>query len=260
MTASPETSSVDTHTSKPPHILLMNNFFAPDGGAELSTLANYHLLKEKNMNVSIFATDRKPYFLSDEELKPFTPYFPRYIDYDKTSGLVGKLQQVQRIFYNHECEKKLNQFLEKNRPDLVHCNNIHYHLTPSILKACQDHQIPVIMTVRDARLMCPSGTLMIGAEKYCEQELCVTGSALNCLTHKCYEKSFSKSAVVTAEFMARDFHHLYDSITKFVFPSEAMLELAARSGIPRNKLVKINNFAEDKIVNLVPSFQGGNYF
>lgn len=238
-------------------ILIANNFFGPVGGAELSTYTNYQLLKSKGLDVFFFATDRQPYFEPDY---PWTSFFPKFVDYDELSGLPDKVKHVPRLFYNTEAEEKLDAFIQEVRPDVIHCGNIYYHLTPSILKAAKRHHVPVVLTLRDARLLCPTGTMMIGTEKYCEQELCMTGSPIHCLTNRCYDKNVLQSALVAAEFQFRRAHQLFDSVTKFVAPSQAMYALAQRGNIPETKLKLLYNFIDDSFFETQPRYDSGDYF
>ncbi len=238
-------------------ILLVNNFFGPEGGAELSSFLTYQLLRQEGHEVDFFATDKQPYFIPDYE---YASYFPDYTDFDALTNPVAKLKALPHFFYNLDAAEKFEAFLLAHRPDVVHCNNLHYHLSPAILKACKKLNIPTVMTMRDVRLMCPAGTLMRGNTTYCKEELCVTGSATNCVTHKCYGGSLVTSVLVTAEFYARRVHKLYDSITTFLAPSQAIADLAVRSGISPDRVTVINNFIDDTFFETQPTYQPGDYF
>lgn len=238
-------------------ILFVNNFFGPFGGAELSTYLTYEELRKDGHDVFFFATDRKPFF---EENYKSSEFFPKHTDYDDPLPLAEKILNLPKIFYNIDVQQKFEIVLKRTKPDIVHCGNIHYHLTPSILDSCRKHNIPVVLTIRDVRLMCPAGTLMLRGDKYCEQELCIKDSPLHCIKHRCYEKSMIKSFLVTAEFYFRKLHKLYDSVDTFIAPSQAMFELAIRSGIPKKKLTVLNNFIDDSFLNIKPRYDSNPYF
>lgn len=238
-------------------VVLVNNFFSPEGGAELSSFSTLQLLEQHGHEVCFFATDRKPYFIEDY---PYSRFFPPYQDYDNQAGLWDKLGHIPGVFYNPEAEQQLDQLLTLFKPDIVHCNNLYYHLTPSILKACQRHKVPVAMTLRDVRMMCPAGTLRLNAESYCQKELCVGGSALNCVTHRCYNKSLSQSVLVTAEFQFRKFQGLFNTVSRFITPSQALADLGIRAGVPAEKLAVVPNFIEDRFFEEAFSDKPGEYF
>lgn len=239
-------------------ILLINNFFAPEGGAELSAYQTYLMLKEEGHEVAFFATDRKPYFIPDYE---HAHHFPSYADFDMLTGLVSKLKQLPKLFYNLSAEHALTRLLREFQPDLVHCGNLHYHLSPAVLQACRTSRVPVVMTLRDVRLMCPAGTLMQNSETYCRDELCVKGSALNCIQHRCYDKSLFKSTLVTAEFYFRKIHRLYDIVDRFIAPSQALADLGYRAGIDAGRITVVNNFINEEYFQPQPTTdRPGAYF
>lgn len=244
--------------------MLINNFFSPEGGAELSSLLTYRLLKENGHKVAFFATDKPPYFEPDYE---HADLFPKDVDFDRLKSPMEMLKALPRLFYNAEAERRMERLLARFKPDVAHCNNLHYHLTPAVLNACRRAGVPVVMTLRDVRLMCPAGTLMRGGRydgvygaEYCKEELCVGGSALNCVKHRCYGGNLAKSALVAAEFYARRLHRLYDVVDLFIAPSRAIRDLAIRAGIVPEKLTVIHNFIDDNFFHRAPRQEPGRYF
>jgi len=238
-------------------ILVIHNFFCEHAGAEKSMYQEAVLLREKGHQVYFFATDRKPYFEKDYK---FARYFPTYIDYNSLS-VQESFKYLLRPFYNHEAEYELKKYLRIIKPDIVHCHSIYYHLTPSVLNACYEKNIPVVMTLRDSRLVCPSGTLMFKGNSYCHEELCIGKNPLNCLLNSCKNKSFTASAIVTFEHLFNRFNKLYENINMFICPSQALLELTAKSGIPRSKLTLLNNFIDDRVFrDNIPDYSDLQYF
>ena len=235
-------------------ILLINNFFGNYGGAEIMMHETASILKSKGHEVFFFATKSKN--TQDYE---YSKYFPDYIHYSSLPK-IDFLFHIWKSFYNPDAEKKLDLFIKKIKPDVAHCNNITYDLTPSVLNACYRNNIPVVMTLHDATLMCPSMTMRIKSGDYCKNELCVKGNPIHCLINKCFFGNFMKSAAASAEFLFRKIHRLYDKIQLFICPSQAILSLAARSGINRGKLVHLNNFVDDSYLKKQPVYSNKGYF
>jgi glycosyltransferase involved in cell wall biosynthesis len=238
-------------------ILIANNFFGPFGGAELAMFLIYQLLRKEGHDVAFFAVNKQPLF---ETNYPFSQYFPQYTDFDELKGFGSKLKMLPKLFYNPESESKMRAFLRDFKPDLVHCGNLHYHLTPSVLKACQRENIPVVMTLHDPRMMCPAGTLMQNSESYCQDQPCLNGSPLNCINHRCYNKSLLHSGLVTAEFLYKDLHGLYKTVSHFIAPSEALRTLAGKAGLDKQRISVINNCLAPEFMDILPAEQYGNYF
>ncbi|HEY9745800.1 MAG TPA: glycosyltransferase family 4 protein [Oculatellaceae cyanobacterium] len=222
-------------------ILFANNFFGPFGGAENVMWDEANLLQRQGHDVHFFATDRKPYFIPNYENAHF---FPAYADFRNVSTW-DKLKRMSRIFYNREAEERLTGYLRYLKPDLVHVHNLHYHLSPSILAACQREAVPVVMTLHDIRMICPSASLTESADF---RGLCNTGNPLICMKKKCKNGSLSETLVSVAEYYANRRHSLYQSVRMFITPSAALLELVSRFGIPRAQLMHINNFIDPQLV------------
>lgn len=224
-------------------ILLVNNFFSPEGGAELSNRHTMNLLRENGHVAEVFATSRQPYF---EDTPLFESDFPAYTDYDEVKGAFGKLSKASQTFYRDDVKQSLTKVLKRFQPDVVHVNNVHYHLTPAVFAACKESNVPVVMTLRDARLFCPAGTLLKGTRIWCEDMPCVTNKGLfgsiPCVSNRCYGESLPKSALVAMEHTACKVHKLYDVVNTFICPSRALLDLAHTSGVSMERLVELPNF------------------
>ncbi|HBH17654.1 MAG TPA: hypothetical protein DDX14_01670, partial [Cyanobacteria bacterium UBA9579] len=205
-------------------ILLINNFFSKVGGAENSTNRTGKILRDKGHEVYFFSTDKKPYF---EENYEYAKYFPKYIDFsDLPKSNFLRFIFNPSYFYNFEAEYKLNHYLNDVKPDVVHCNCITYYLSPSVIRACHKNNIPIVMTLRDAFMSCPDVGLIYKSENYCKDTHCATGNPLPCILNKCNDKSLLKSCVSATEFALRKIHRLFDKVSMFICPSNALLELA----------------------------------
>lgn len=243
-------------------VLMVHHLFSFHGGAETSVYNEAQILKDMGHEVFIFATDKKPYI---EENYEYAKYFPQYFDHFNFSRK-NKFKYIQHIkdffklFYNFEAKRKLDEMIKDVKPDIVHFHNILYYLTPSVLKACYENNVPVVMTMRDVRLLCPSANLRLGDRKYCKNELCIGKSPIHCLIHKCKHRSFIVSAVIVAENLFGKMTKLYDKIQAFICPSRALYDLAIRSGMPENKLAVISNFVDDSFLNNKPENSEGEYF
>lgn len=239
-------------------VLLINNFFCHHGGAENSTYMTGTTLREHGHEVYFFATDRQPYIEQNYE---YSKYFPRFIDFSS----ISKTELFKHIlnpfyFYNFEAEKNLDAYLKEIKPDIVHCNNITYFLSPSILKACKKNNVPIVLTVRDAFLSCPDVGLVLGSKTCCKDTLCISKNPLQCIYNRCNDGSLLKSTVCTAEFLLRRVHKLYDNVSIFICTSKATYNLMLKSGYKEEKLVLVNNFIDNSFFKIKPEFKNRGYF
>lgn len=82
------------------------------------------------------------------------------ITFKNAKGFKGMLQFFSSI-WNPIVKKNVFKFLLINKPDIVHIHNWHFASGPSIIWAAKKAKIPVIVTLHNYRLLCPSGTLLI---------------------------------------------------------------------------------------------------
>jgi glycosyltransferase involved in cell wall biosynthesis len=74
-------------------------------------------------------------------------------------------QTIQAIFalfwalFNPFSYQKTLQKISAFEPDVVHLHNWHFAASPSVILACKARRVPMVYTLHNFRLLCPSGTL-----------------------------------------------------------------------------------------------------
>src|ERR1044071_5373402 len=63
------------------------------------------------------------------------------------------------LFYNRRSAKLITKKIESFKPDVIHVHNFVPLVSPSVFWAADKHKIPVILTLHNFRLICPSATL-----------------------------------------------------------------------------------------------------
>ena len=237
-------------------VLFVNNFFTSYGGAEIIMSKEAEMLKRNGHEVFFFATDKKPYLVEAYE---YAKYFPKNIDY-RAASRFEQLVNIFKIFTNSEAANNLDKMLSDVNPDLIHIHNVYYHLTASVLKAIYNRKIPVVMTLHDTRIFCPSGTISRRSESYCKDGLCLDENLLHYLINKCKSGNLSESVVRTAESLFNKAMGFYNNINAFITPSKALYDLAVESGIKKNKINHINNFLSDSFFANEAVYDDKGYF
>lgn len=235
-------------------VLLINNFFCPPGGVEAVMYSEAKLLKEKGFEVYFFATNKQPFFENNYQ---YRNVFPEFMDYKKLKGI--NLIKYFKIFYNLEAEKKLNILIKQIQPDIIHIHNVEYYLTYSVMQACEKYNIPILKTYHDIRFFCPGGTLKLH-DQFCANDSCYRGNKFNCVLNKCKNGKFIDSLFVYMENLVYRSLNIEDKIAFFIFPSQAMLDLAVKFGIKKYKCIVINNFVDDLFFNNPPDYDNKGYF
>jgi glycosyltransferase involved in cell wall biosynthesis len=240
-------------------ILLINNLLGPFGGGEDVFLQTYHALVHAGCEVECFGTNKKPYF--DDINIRYKEYFPAYVDYDKAHSTFEKLALLSKPFANPNAETGLDAVLKAFKPDLVHFHSIFWNLTPSVLKSCAKQGVPVVMTLHEARIICPAGTMMRGDNTYCDDVPCARGNTLPAVMNRCYDGSLTKSMLVASEFLYRKLSKHFDYVHHFICPSEALAELVvSRYGVPSEQVLAISNPIENSWFDLPTPTEVGQYF
>lgn len=213
-------------------ILLVHKFFKYNGGADVFFFETVRVLEERGHRVACFST-RDPENLPS----PWSDYFSDAPDF-RSAGPAGKLKALWQIPYNREARRKFERLLDDFRPDLVHVFNIMTQISPSVLLAARERQIPVVISLNDYKHICPNYKLYRDG-MICEK--CRGGRFYQCLLHRCSHRSLAFSFASTMESYV---HRLLDvyrkNISLFLFASDFMAEKTEEfwgRKIPRGKLM-----------------------
>lgn len=81
------------------------------------------------------------------------------VDNKDIRGLAGALTTALVVIYNPWARRALARRLAEFRPDVVHIHNFFPRLSPSILDACRDADVPSVLTLHNYRILFPSGLM-----------------------------------------------------------------------------------------------------
>jgi len=145
-------------------ILMIHNQYIYKGGEDSVFDSEYNLLKEYGHDVEVLMFDNK-----------------------KIISLKDKLLAGVMTFFNIKSAKLLKKKILEFHPDAIHVHNFFPLASPSIFFIAQRFHVPVIMTLHNYRLLCPSAILYRN-NSVCE--LCIKKKfALNGVLNGCYRDS-----------------------------------------------------------------------
>ena len=75
------------------------------------------------------------------------------------NGAAGLIQFVISI-WNPFSTRKVKKFIHSFKPDVIHIHNLHFAAGPAVIRTIKRMGVPVVYTVHNYRLLCPSGTLL----------------------------------------------------------------------------------------------------
>jgi glycosyltransferase involved in cell wall biosynthesis len=83
----------------------------------------------------------------------------RTLTFRNSPGWKGALQFLFSI-WNIGAAKRLKKTIEEFRPDVIHVHNLHFAIGPIALRVIHKTGIPMVVTLHNYRLLCPSTTLV----------------------------------------------------------------------------------------------------
>ena len=222
-------------------VLLVNKFLYPKGGAETYVFAVGKLLEKHGHEVQYFGL-RNTKNIVGNTADSFVK------DMDFSEGVWKNISAPLRIIYNHHARKQIRKVLEDFKPDIVHLNNIQYHLTPSIIieidrwrkeknKGCR-----IIYTAHDYQLICPSHGLFDTNIKPCE--LCLDGRYIHCFQTKCLKGSRAKSLLGTMDAYFWKFSKAYSYVDIIICCSKFLKDKLDTQSRFRNQTIVLQNFKD----------------
>lgn len=153
----------------------------------------------------------------------------------------SRWRTARHAFWNHEAEAEVRRLIARERPDVLHCNNLFPQISPSIYRPANEAGIPVVQAIRNYRLFCPAGTLYRDG-RVCTD--CVGKSfAYPAVLHGCYRDSRPGSAVLAG----MNAYHRYqgtwtERVDAFFTPSETARTACADAHFPTERMHVRTNF------------------
>lgn len=229
-------------------VLLVNKFLYPKGGAETYIFKLGEILTSYGHEVEYFGLENPKNIVGNSA--------DSYVsDIDFSEGMSRNLKAPFRIIYSSQARKKIRAVLENFRPDIVHFNNIQFHLTPSIILETEKFRketgkaIKIIYTAHDYQLICPSHGLFDSHYNICEE--CLNGNYFKCLKKKCVKNSFLKSFLGVADAYFWKHSKAYIYIDKIICPSYFLKNKLDTQNRFSDKTVALHNFIEPQSVDAV---------
>lgn len=234
-------------------ILLVNKFLYPKGGSETYVFKLGDMLSAHGHEVEYFGLENEKNTVGNSA--------GAYVsDMDFSRGISKNLKAPFRIIYSSEARKKIRAVLGKFNPDIVHLNNIQFHLTPSIILEVNKYRkdtgknIKIIYTAHDYQLVCPSHGMFDSKMNICEK--CIGGNYMNCVSKKCVKNSRMKSVLACADAYFWKHSEAYSYIDKIICPSDFLKSKLDTQKILFNKTVTLRNFFD---TDEIPDVKKDNY-
>jgi glycosyltransferase involved in cell wall biosynthesis len=202
-------------------ILLVHNFYQQSGGEDVVFEQERRLLERKGHQVITYTR-------TNQEIEQFSSI--------RRAGL------LKTIISASDSRHDIRTILRNERPDVVHTHNTFMLISPAIYEACADARIPVVQTLHNYRLLCPTVTFYRNGS-ICEE--CIEDSLLSGIKHGCYRGSRATTAAVVAMLK---FHQIVGTWSKKIDAYIVLTDFARQkfsdNGLPPDKLHVKPNFID----------------
>ncbi len=156
------------------------------------------------------------------------------------AGLAGKFRAFASGVYSSSARREVAKLLSDNRFDVVHAHNLYPLLSPSVLIACREANVPVVLSLHNYMLTCPT-THHLSHGKICEQ--CTAGRVLPCVLNDCRENRLESVAYALRSKVAHWRRHFRDNVDRYIALSEFARKKLIAAGFPRERIVLLPNWA-----------------
>lgn len=234
-------------------ILLIDVYNYNKGGAETVCFNTGKMLEEHGHEVIYFTLK-----WNNNNPSPYSKYFPE--SKETRTGIFKQVKNVINYFYHFEAAKKIEQLIQDEKPDLAHIHLLWGQITPSIFPVLKKHNIPILFTVHDYRIVCPAYTFRNGKGNICEE--CQGKHFYKCFTNTCTKGNKIMSAVMAAEQYFRNyFFNPANYIDGFIYVSNFARSIQEKymPTLKNKPNITLYNFSTS-IVNTPKKVEDDKYF
>jgi len=227
-----------------PSVLNVNNFHYIRGGSDKYFLELTRLLEEKGHRVGTFTS------LSERDIERqwVVGEQPRAVD----TTAVG-FKNPLKFLYSFKAKAALGRTLEAFRPDIAHLHIYYGRLTPSIFAPLKQRGIPIVQTLHEFKLVCP--TLLLHSHgQFCDR--CKDGY-WRALFERCNRGSFVRTLGSTVDSYVSTMLGDKTVVDRYIAVSEYQSALLVRLGVAQDKLRVVYNYVD---IGERPPIDEGRYF
>jgi len=158
---------------------------------------------------------------------------------------------------NPASRKQIRGVLSDFRPDVALVKNLYPFVSPAILPVIKKAGIPIVMSVANYRLMCPTG-LHMSDGKVCER--CTGGREYHCALRNCEHNLPKSIGYALRNYVARKAGWYKENVSAYICASHFLRGKLSAAGFDRLRLHVIPNLVPDSLVSqTLPAADAGTY-
>jgi glycosyltransferase involved in cell wall biosynthesis len=231
-------------------VLMVNKYYRLVGGVERYISELTRRLQQEGHEVV-------PFSMADpcNDPTPYAGYFVSGIEFFEPGRRAAPWRVAERVIYSQEAYRKIARLIEVVRPDVAHVHNIYHYLSPSVLVALRRYGVPIVMTLHDYKIVCPTYSFWVRGQ-VCER--CQGGRFYPCALRRCNHDSAAASLLCAVEATIHRAARLYEQVDVFVSPSRFLRQKHAEHGFAPSQFEVVPNFVN--LADYTPRYDHEGYF
>lgn len=178
---------------------------------------------------------------------PWEGFFAQETDTSGVGRGFGAFHQLRAAWWNREAYARMKEMLRAFQPDIVHVHNAYTHLSPSVVAACKEEGVPVVMTVHDFGLVSANYGLWDG-----RAPLVAPASFARVTRSRFIKRSMLATAVLEGIVRLQRWLGYWDGITTYITLSSFVKNTIVAYGVPAENVVVASPASAPLAQNYVP--------
>lgn len=200
----------------PYKILLVHNKYQYYGGEDVVVEEERRLLLSHNHPVEV-------YFRDNQEISD-----------------INNFSLAAQTLWSFRAQNDLNTLINRFRPDIIHAHNTFPLISPSLLWAAKRHNVPVVQTLHNFRLLCAQAMFLRDGH-VCQD--CLGRLPWRGIARKCYRGSTAASATLVATLALHRALRTYQTkVTRYIALNEFCRSKFIEGGLPPERIAVKPNF------------------
>lgn len=204
-------------------VLMVHNYYQIPGGEDTVVANEKKMLEEHGHKVILYTRN-------NTELK--------------TMNLFQKLLLPFTTIFNVKTYREIKKIIKREKIDIVHVHNTLNLISPSVYYAAKSMNAPVVQTIHNFRMLCPSATFYREGH-ICEE--CVLKGLKCAIQYRCYRQSRIQTLVCVINTKIHRMTGIYGEINYICLTEFNKKKLLEIKQIKKEKIFIKPNFSIDNV-------------
>ena len=166
-------------------------------------------------------------------------------EYRRDNSEISKLSKpalAANTLWSRHTAHELGNLITEFRPNVIHAHNTFPLISPSLYWAAERAGVPVVQTLHNFRLLCPSA-MFLRDGKVCED--CMGRLPWRAVVNKCYRDSAAQSAMLASMLVLhRGLGTYRNKVSRYIALNNFCRRKFIEGGLPSERIVVKSNFVD----------------